>query len=70
MNEQQKNNQHEPLRILVFSASLRKDSFNTQLANLATDIIAKNGGITDYAHMSEFDCPSMNQDLEVNNLYP
>jgi len=60
----------EPLRFLVFSASLRKDSFNTRLAQLATHLIAQNGGITDYAEMSEFDCPSFNYDLEINGPPP
>lgn len=62
--------QNEPLKILVFSASLRKDSLNTQLAKLAAKVIEKNGGIADYATMSEFDCPSLNQDLEINNFHP
>ena len=70
MNEQQKKSQQEPLKILVFSASLRKDSLNTCLAKLAKEVIEKNGGIVDYANMSEFDCPSMNQDLEKNNFHP
>ena len=62
--------QNEPLKILVFSASLRKDSLNTRLAKLVAKVIEKNGGIADYAMMSEFDCPSMNQDLEVNDFHP
>ncbi|WP_026902445.1 NADPH-dependent FMN reductase [Pedobacter glucosidilyticus] len=70
MKEQQKNNQQEPLRFLVFSASLRADSLNTQLIKLAAEVITKNGGIVDYANMSEFDCPSFNQDLEVNDFHP
>jgi chromate reductase len=70
MNEQPKMGQHEPTRVLVFSASLRKDSLNTRLAKLATLVIEKNGGIVDYANMSEFDCPSFNQELELNNFLP
>ncbi len=31
----------QPLRYLVFSASLREDSLNTRLAHLAADIIQK-----------------------------
>lgn len=60
----------KPLKLLVFSASLRKDSLNTQLAKLAVKAIEKNGGLVDYATMSEFDCQSMNQDLEVNDFHP
>ena len=70
MNEQQKINQQEPTRILVFSASLRKDSLNTHLAKLAAGIIEKKGGNVDYADVSEFDCPSFNQDLETDNFHP
>ena len=60
----------QPLRYLVFSASLREDSLNTRLAKLAAGVITKNGGIVDYATMSEFDSPSFNQDLEVKGIYP
>ncbi len=70
MNEQQNIKQQQPLRILVFSASLRKGSLNTTLAKLAASVIEKNGGIVDFANMSEFDCPSLNQDLEVDNFHP
>lgn len=66
----QPNKQSEKLKVLVFSVSLRKDSLNTQLAKLAAGVIEKNGGVADYASMSEFDCPSMNQDLEVNDFHP
>jgi len=69
MDEQQIS-QQEPTRILVFSASLRKDSLNTTLARLASSVIEKNGGIVDFASMSEFDCPSFNQDLETDNFHP
>jgi NAD(P)H-dependent FMN reductase len=68
------NDQHQkhdtPLRFLIFSASLRNDSLNTRLAKLAKAVIEKNGGIADLANMSEFDCPSFNQDLEVNDFHP
>ncbi|HZI52209.1 MAG TPA: NAD(P)H-dependent oxidoreductase [Chitinophagaceae bacterium] len=68
--EPQNGNRNVPLNILVFSASLRKDSFNTQLAKLARTLIEKNGAKVDFASMSEFDCPSMDQDSEKNNGYP
>jgi len=57
MDQQQKNSQQEPLRILVFSASLRKDSLNTILAKLAASVIEGHGARVDFANMSEFDCP-------------
>lgn len=63
-------NKQEPLRILVFSGSLRKASYNTQLAKLAAEVIEKHGGTVDFAGMSDFDCPSFNQDLEVDGFHP
>lgn len=69
-NHQGYPNQQEPLQFLVFSASLRKDSFNTRLAQLAALVIERNGGKADFADMSEFDCPSFNQDLETSDFHP
>ena len=54
----------EPMRFLIFSASLRTGSLNTQLATLAADIVRKHGGTVDFANMQEFDCPSYNGDVE------
>ncbi|HMG15031.1 MAG TPA: NAD(P)H-dependent oxidoreductase [Saprospiraceae bacterium] len=62
--------QQEPLRFLVFSASLRKNSLNTTLAKLAVEVIEKNGVKVDFTNISEFDCPSFNQDLEIDGIYP
>ncbi len=64
------NRQGQPLRFLVFSASLRKDSLNTRLAKLTAGVIEKNGGVVDFAAMDEFDCPSFNQDNEVDGNLP
>ncbi len=64
------NNLNEPLRFLVFSASLRKDSLNTTLAKLAVELLEKHGAKVDFANMSEFDCPSFNQDLELKEVHP
>jgi NAD(P)H-dependent FMN reductase len=69
MNDQQ-NSEREPIRFLVFSASLRKDSLNTRLAKLAAILIEKNGGKVDFANMSDFDCSSFNQDLEIKGNTP
>lgn len=52
----------EPVRFLVFSASLRAESLNTRLARLAARLIEEHGGTVDAAAMAEFDCPSYNQD--------
>lgn len=63
-------NKEEPIRLLVLSVSQRKESYNTKLASLAAGVIEKNGGIVDFANMKEFDAPSFNQDLEINNYHP
>lgn len=62
--------QREPVRFLVFSASMRTGSLNTQLAKMAAGIIEKNGGTVDYALMSAFDCPSYNGDVEKESGIP
>ena len=69
MGEQQLDH-NEAMRFLLLSASLRKDSLNTRLINLAANIIEKNKGNVDLASMSEFDCPSFSQDLEAGNAMP
>ncbi len=70
VNGRHRNREHEPLRFLVFSASLRTDSLNTRLARLAVQIIEKHGGVVDFAEMKEFDVPSFNQDTEAKNGFP
>ncbi len=64
------NRGREPLRFLVFSASLRTDSLNTRLAHLAAHKIEKHGGIVDVAEMKEFDAPSYNGDAESKSGFP
>lgn len=59
-----------PLRFLIFSASLGTGSLNTRLAHLARQVIEKHGGLSDFADMSEFDCPSFNQDMEDKSSIP
>src|SRR5579871_1144879 len=54
----------EPTRFLVFSASLRAESLNTRLVQLAARVIEEHGGTVDLAAMQDFDCPSYNQDVE------
>lgn len=68
MDQQQQAPQNEPLRFLVFSASLRNDSLNSRLARLAEVVIGKNGATVDFAQMSDFDCPSFSQDQELKGM--
>jgi len=65
-----KNRKQEPVRLLVFSASLRENSLNTHLAKYAAAIIEKHGGKADFVNMKDFDCPSYNQDLESKDIHP
>jgi NAD(P)H-dependent FMN reductase len=58
------------LSFLVFSVSQRKNSLNTKLAKLAAGVIENHGSKVDFADMQEFDAPSFNQDLEINNFHP
>ena len=60
----------EPVRFLVFSASLRAASLNSQLAKRAADIIEKHGGTVDLASMSDFDVPSYDQDVQDGEGFP
>jgi hypothetical protein len=53
-----------PIRLLVFSASLRRGSLNTRLAELAAMTLEGRGVKVDRASMREFDCPSYDLDVE------
>lgn len=64
------NGSREPMRFLIFAASIRNDSLNRRLAKLAAIVIEKNAGKVNFAEMSEFDCPSYNQDLEAKGVFP
>jgi NAD(P)H-dependent FMN reductase len=55
----------EPLRVLVFSASLRADSLTTRLAKVAATIIEHLGASVDLASMRELDAPSYDGDAET-----
>jgi len=60
----------EPVRLLVFSASLRAESFNTRLALLASSAVEAAGGQVDLASMGEFDVPSYDADQETEHGFP
>ncbi len=62
--------EREPIRILVFSASLRGASLNTRLASLAAKTITAHGGTTDVAMMAEFDVPGYDQDDQDAQGFP
>lgn len=60
----------EPIRFLVFSASLRGGSYNTRLARLVASTLERQGGTVDFAAMQDFDAPSFNQDIQNSGDFP
>ena len=58
------------MKILIFSASLRAESLNTRLVNLAVKVLERHGATLDLANMHDFDCPSFNQDIEKKGPMP
>ena len=60
----------EPVRDLVFSASLRADSLNSRLASLAAHTIVAFGGEIDEASMRDFDSPSYDADVQREDGFP
>ena len=60
----------EQVSFLVFSASLRAESHNTRLAQLACKSIEANGGTAERREMREFDCPSYDQDVQKSEGFP
>jgi NAD(P)H-dependent FMN reductase len=67
---QQGDGQRAEVRVLVFSASLRRDALNTRLADLAASVVEANGGTVDRGFMHEFDCPSYNFDVQSGEGFP
>ena len=63
-------NAHCPTSILVFAASLRKDSLNARLALLAARAVTARGAALVHAGMSDFDCPSFDGDREAAEGIP
>jgi NAD(P)H-dependent FMN reductase len=59
-----------PIKVLVFSASLRSGSYNDRLASLATRVVEKHGGTATRAAMIDFDCPPYDQDVETESGMP
>jgi NAD(P)H-dependent FMN reductase len=60
----------EPVRFLVFSASLREGSLNSCLARQAAATIQANGGEVDLASMRDFDAPSYDADAQEREGFP
>jgi chromate reductase, NAD(P)H dehydrogenase (quinone) len=58
------------IHFLVFGASLRKNSLNDRLATLAAAVVEEKGGMVDRAHIADFDCPSYDHDVEIEEGLP
>jgi chromate reductase, NAD(P)H dehydrogenase (quinone) len=69
-NDSRASDDREPVRFLVFSASLRVDSLNTRLARLAVSTIEANGGTVDFRPMADFDTPSYSSDMQDDAGFP
>jgi len=63
-------NPNPRLKVLVFAASLRKDSLNRKLAALARRAAEEYGATVDLASMDEFDVPAYNFDIETEDGLP
>src|SRR4051812_42919899 len=59
-----------PVRVLIFAASLRRDSLNERLAELASRVAMEKGATVDRAAMLDFDCPSFDGDAESTSGVP
>ena len=63
--------QKPTIRVLVFSASLRRESLNTKLAGLVARRAGERGATVDLASMRELECPSYDGDVEkVSGIAP
>src|SRR5919202_4726912 len=62
--------ERRPVRVLIFGASLRRESLNDRLAALAASVAEQKGGVVDRAQMADFDCPSYDQDVEKEDGVP
>ena len=60
----------QTVKFLVFGASLRAESLNHRLADLAAALIRKQGGTVDLGRMADFDCPPFNGDVERDAGFP
>jgi NAD(P)H-dependent FMN reductase len=58
------------IRVLIFAGSLRHESLNRRLAELAAAVVEEQGGTADRATMADFDCPSFSGDVERGSGVP
>jgi chromate reductase, NAD(P)H dehydrogenase (quinone) len=70
MEDRSSSGERESVRFLVFSASLRANSLNGRLAQLAANTIEANGGIVDPTSMPDFETPSYDADVQDRDGFP
>lgn len=58
------------MKFLMFAASLRQDSCNKKLINLAAQLMHAQKNKVDLANFSEFDAPLYNADVQNNQGFP
>ena len=61
---------HRNVKVLLFAASLRKDSLNQRLVDLVAQKLEARGVEIDRASMADFDCPSYSGDVEASAGIP
>jgi NAD(P)H-dependent FMN reductase len=64
------NRERRPVKLFIMGAARRRESLNARLASLAAECAASNGGTVDYAHISDFDCPFYDGDVEKEQGVP
>jgi chromate reductase, NAD(P)H dehydrogenase (quinone) len=64
------NKEERGVRFLVFAGSLRKESLNDRLADLAARVVTDKGGFADRACISDFEAPHYDGDIEAETGVP
>ncbi len=59
-----------PLKLLAFAASLKRESLNRKVIELATGLVREEGADVDLADFHEFDMPLYNADVQANAGFP
>ena len=60
----------QAVKLLVFGGSMRQQSLNCRLAKLAASVLEGSGAAIDWAHFSEFECPTYDGDVEDTQGLP
>ncbi|OGT37818.1 MAG: hypothetical protein A3F11_10585 [Gammaproteobacteria bacterium RIFCSPHIGHO2_12_FULL_37_14] len=58
------------MKLIMFAASLRKDSCNRKLINVSSQIAQDHGAIVDLVDFSEFSAPLYNADIQTSVGFP